>query len=119
MKRPKNISDKSNAVHVHFQNVMSTDSIVQYVLRKIKKPKFTSIDLKGTDINIKKNSDNGGEKYSVSISIIVHKVKMFFHEVGNDLYALIDAIVSKINRKLSKMRNNRNFRNQKALKFDY
>lgn len=118
MKRPKN-ENKLNRVNVHFQNVMSTDYIVQYVLKKIKRPKFSGIDLRDADINIKKIADGGGEKYSVTLSLVAHNVKMFFREVGNNLYAIIDSIVSKINRKLSKMRSNRNFRKQRALKYDY
>mgnify|MGYP003446481171 CR=1 FL=1 len=118
MKRPRN-SVKKELVNVRFQNVMSTDAVVQYVLKKIKRPKFTHVNLKDADINIKKETDRGADKFSVSLSITVHNVKMYFVEVGQNLYQLIDALVAKINRKLAKMRTNRNFRKQKALKFDY
>lgn len=111
------MGDKKETLKVNFENVDHSQYLIEYIRRRIQRPKFTNLKLTPENINIRKDNSKGDSKFVVTISIVVHKVKIFVRETGNNLYALIDAVVRKINRRLSKLKQNINFQNRKSLKY--
>jgi ribosome-associated translation inhibitor RaiA len=101
---------ENKQTQVKFLHLDSAPMLKEYILRKIKTPKFSGINLRAPEILIKKDAKSGPNKYIVSVTIIVNNVKMYFSEVGSNLYALVDAVVDKINRKISKFRSNFKYR---------
>lgn len=109
---------KNNQLKVNFENVDHSLYLLDYIKRKIQRPKFSNLNITAPDIIIKKDHEKGKGKYTLTVTMTVHKVKLYFKEAGDNLYALIDAVVRKINQRLAKMRNNnRNFHDRTALKY--
>lgn len=94
----KNIS---NIIKVNFDKVNPTTTVVNYILKRFKKPKFAKVDIEELDCYISKRSENGGKKFSVQVVVVVNKTKIYFSEKGNDLYKMIDSIIAKLQRKIA------------------
>jgi ribosome-associated translation inhibitor RaiA len=92
----KNIS---KIIKVNFDKVNPTNTVVNYISKRFKKPKFAKVNIEELDCNISKRSDNGGKKFSVQVVVVVNHTKMYFSEKGNDLYKMIDSILAKVQRK--------------------
>ncbi len=111
------MKEKNNPIKVNFENVEHSLYLVDYIKRKIRRPKFDKLNITPGIINIKKDHENGSSKYTLSVTVTINKVKHYFKEMGDNLYALIDAVIRKINQKLAKMRSNPNFQNKTGLKY--
>jgi ribosome-associated translation inhibitor RaiA len=97
---------KTKQIKVNFENVDHSFYLIDYLKRKIQKPKLSGLNLITDNINIKKDHSKGVAKYVLTVKVTVNNLTLFFKEIGDDIYLLIDSIVKKINRKLSKIKTN-------------
>lgn len=111
----KEINKTNKELNVKFLNLESTPTIVNYIMQKIDKPKFTGLKLNEPNVSIKKDVDSGPKKYVVSVSLVIHNIRLYFREAGDNLYALVDAIIAKINRKIAKFKATMHHNNYKNL----
>lgn len=98
------MKEKNKEIKVNFENVDHSLYLVDYIKRKIQRPKFSQLNINTKEISIKRDHSGGGSQYTLSVSVIVNKVQYYFKEIGNNLYALIDAVIHKINQKLAKLK---------------
>lgn len=101
------MKEKKNQLKVNFENVDHSLYLIDYIRRKIHTPKFSQLKISPKEISIKRDHTKGGKQFVLSVSVIVNKVVYYFKEMGNNLYALIDAVIRKINQKLSRIKNTR------------
>jgi ribosome-associated translation inhibitor RaiA len=111
------MNNKNNKFKINFENVDHSMYLIDYIKRKIQTPKFSKLKVSADNISIKKDHQTGSSKFILTASITIHKTKLFFKEIGDNIYSLIDAIVRKINQKVAKQRSIRGIRSQISLKY--
>lgn len=110
---------KQNNLKINFVNVDSTTSIQKYISEKFSKTKFVNRNIIVNEVNIKKMHSKGPQRYSISVNILSNKIQKYFTERGDDLYAIIDIVESKITGSLSKLKNMRQFQRYNPLKYSF
>jgi ribosomal subunit interface protein len=94
----KNISNK---IKVNFNRVNPTNTIVNYISKRLKKRTFSKTTINEVDCDIIKRSDNGSKKFTIKVMVVINDTTMYFSEAGNDLYKMIDSILHKMQRKIA------------------
>lgn len=87
---------------INFNKVNPTSAIVNYINKRVEKRKYKQV-VNEVDWVIAKDSKKGNSKYRITMEVVAGKTRMFFREVGNDIYKLIDAIIDKFNRKFGEL----------------
>jgi ribosome-associated translation inhibitor RaiA len=90
-----------NSVKINFNRVTSSTTVVNYIAKRLKKPKFAKVEIDKVDCDISRRSDKGDKKFSVRMTILVNNTQIYFSEAGNDLYKMIDSILAKLQRKFA------------------
>lgn len=89
-------------IHIKFNKLNPSDSIINYINNKIGRHRFEENNINRVECHANKYSPKGNQKYGMVLSVQGSNTSFTMKENGNDIYRIIDLLSGKLNRKLSR-----------------
>lgn len=99
---------KRDEIIIHFNNIDNTQSLTDYIHKKLAKSKYKEIEF--TNVNLRKLHHTGTDKYEITLIFRKGNLNKALQVRGNDVYSLVDVVENKLSSQVDKVRVRRNKR---------
>lgn len=93
---------KKDEIIIHFNNIDNTQSLSDYIHKKLSKSKYKEIEF--TNVNLRRLHTTGTEKYEITLIFRQGGSNKALQVRGDDVYSLVDIIENKLSSQVAKVR---------------